>query len=236
MFRASPASAQVCHRGDVDADAITWRTTMVGSAPLVGPLPPDLSVVSIEGGALSRGRDRIDATAGAPEVVLVTRQSIDTHDPTVVLRPPLVTSAQRIVLASHEGGRISFAPTLEGPIERHVGHHRSSGIDDPTRAHLDAWCGPRDRDVPTYLRALSWDDVRGELVRAEARRGSLLWIGWLVLAVGAIAGAIGYRRLAARAQVERADAVIESRFRTLAQEEGHDRGSPPGASHDARRV
>ncbi|AKF03046.1 hypothetical protein DB32_000195 [Sandaracinus amylolyticus] len=220
----------------MDGDAITWRTTMVGSASLVGPLPPDVSVVSIEGGALSPERDRIEATPGAREVVLITRQSIDARDDVLVLRPPLVTSAQRIVIAARDGDRVSFAPALDGPIERHVGHHSSTGIDDPTRAHLDAWCGSRGRGVPTYVRALSWDDVRGELVRAEERRGSLLWIGWLVLGAGVIAGAIGYRRLAARAQIERADAVIESRFRTLAREEGRDRGSPRGASRDAPGV
>lgn len=210
------ARAQACHHGVVEDGVIRWRTTLAQAGSLVGPLPADVSVESIEGGVarLEGGRLAGVSAEGPGPIVLVTRQAIGDAEE-VVLRPPLVSAPQRIMLTAREGGRTSFAPALDGPVERHVGYHASPEIDGGTRAWLDGWCGPRERSVATYVRDVGYDDLRGAVVRDTERRGSLLWIGWLVLGLGAVGGVVAWRRLAARAAIERADVVIEERFRSL---------------------
>ena len=111
---AAPASsvhAQACHRGVVEDGAIVWRSTIARSSALVGALPDDVALESIEGGVarLEGGRVAgVDASGGAP-IVIVTRQSIE-EDGEVTLRPPLVSEPQRIVLTARQGSRVSFAP------------------------------------------------------------------------------------------------------------------------------
>lgn len=214
------ASAQACHEGRVDGDGIRWRTTILVPSARIAPLSSDVALESVEGGTARYEGGRlvgIDASGGGEPVVLVTSQSI--HGNAITLHPALVDAPQRIVLTSRDGERIGFVPALDGPIERHVGFNSARDIDGQTRAQLDAWCGPHERAVPTFVRDVREGDLRGDLVRASEQRGSLLWIGWLVLAFGVIGGLLGYRRLSARAQLERADAVIEGRFRHLERTE-----------------
>jgi hypothetical protein len=220
---APKASAQVCHEGRIEGSTIHWRSSFFADESFVGALPRG-AFESIEGGVV-REEDReivgIGVTRmGANPVVLSTRQVISGD--TVTLRPPLVSSPQRIVLVSNRGASIAFAPELGGPITRHVGYHASRGIDDYTRAELDRWCPERERGVPIYVRDIDPEQLRGEIVRSEERGDSLLRVGWLVLALGAVGAFFGYRRLTARAQIEHADALIEGRFRALERQEKKD--------------
>src|SRR5687768_16651872 len=75
----SQARAQACHDGTVDGQSIRWRTTMATSASLIGPLPDDVELDSIEGGRLRQLGERIvgvDVLSESGHVVLVTRQTI----------------------------------------------------------------------------------------------------------------------------------------------------------------
>lgn len=148
--------------------------------------------------------------------MLITRQSLAAG--AIELHPPLLLGPQRIVLGARNGERVDFVPVLDGPIQRHVGHHASRGIDPRTRAALDRACGARERMRATYVRDVTYDELEGEIVRAEDRRAPLMWTGGLLLLFGALAAVIAYRRLEARAQIEHADALIDQRFRALENE------------------
>jgi len=170
VIATSPASAQVCHSGNVEDSAIVWRTTALDSTRFVAPLPDDTQVESIEGGTLVREDGRVvglERLAGSRAVVLVTRQRLDGEN--VTLRPPLAPELQRVVLAGSGGESVSFAPALDGALERHVGYHASHDLSWQTRRAVDGSCGASDAHaIPIYVMPTSGDELRGTLVRASA--------------------------------------------------------------------
>lgn len=210
----SLARAEVCHEGVVGEGEIRWRTVLFGDASLIEPLPDDVALESIEGGtARLEGGRVVGVDATLVPTVVHTRQSIDGTE--VVLHPPLVEGTARIVVTGVGEERVDFAPAIDGPIERRVGHHASRGVGDVERAALDRLCGAPGRSRPTFVRGVRYEDLRGALVRAEDRRGLVLAIA-AVLAIAFVIGAVlAYRRLGARARIEHAEAVIDERFREL---------------------
>lgn len=209
------ASAQVCHEGRLDGSVMYWHSTYFGDASFVGPLPSDLTLVGIDHGNIREEHGHMVGVikTGANPVVITTRQPISEDEG--ALHPPLTSLPQRIILVSESGSSVVFAPLLEGPITRHVGYHASRGIDEHTRAELDLWCGSYERGVPIYVRDIGYSALQGQIIRPEERGNYFLRFGWIVLVMGAIGAFLFYRRLMAQAQIERAEALIEGRFRAL---------------------
>lgn len=194
------ASAQTCHHGVVDGDVIEWETRTVSAALLSPPRGLEL----IEGGSLEDGELRSPST-----MRLRTRQPFDG-----VLRPPLVRGAQRITLSSPSGEPVAFEPDVGGPIERHVGYAATPGLEREARRRLDVACGEVE-GVPLYVDAARSVELRGALASPSERRQTLLWVGGLLLLALSVGGGIAYRRVRDRAAVERADALLEERYRAL---------------------
>lgn len=197
------ARAQTCHHGVVHEGWIVWETESSGATLLA----PAGSIESMEGGVLEDGA--IVRHAAAAAVHLRTRQRVDG-----ALRPPLVAGPQRITLATPRGEPVTFEPHLDGPIERHVGYSRTAGVDRAARRWLDGACGSA-VGVPLYVEADGPIELAGTLSPPSARRQALLWLGGAVLLVVSLGGALAYRRLHERAAVERADALLEERYRRL---------------------
>jgi hypothetical protein len=210
----SLAHAEVCHEGVVSDGEIRWRTVLFGDASLLEPLPDDVALESIEGGTARVESGRlVGVDAELVPTVVRTRQSIEGAD--VVLHPPLVEGSARIVVTGVGEDRVDFAPAIDGPIERRVGHHASRSVGDAERAALDRLCGSPGRSRPTFVRGVRYDDLRGALVRAEDRRGFVLSLAAVLAIVFVVGAMIAYRRLGARARIEHAEAVIDERFREL---------------------
>jgi len=194
------AHAQTCHHGVVDGDTIEWETRTVSAALL----SPPRGLESIEGGSLEDGELRSPST-----MRLRTRQSFDG-----VLRPPLVRGAQRITLASPSGQPMAFEPDVDGALERHIGYATTPGLEREARRRLDEVCGEVE-GVPLYVDAARPVELRGALASPSARRQTLLWVGGLLLLALSVGGGIAYRRMRDRAAAERAEALLEERYRAL---------------------
>lgn len=199
------AHAETCHHGVVQDDTIVWETRST-AATLLSPI----SVDSIEGGTIEDAA--IVPRASSTMVRVRTRQPIGQ-----ALQPPLVRGPQRITLASPSGEPVAFEPRLDGPIERHVGYSASAGIERADRRRIDLACG-RAAGIPLYVHAEAPLELAGTLSRPEKRQRALLWIGGVLLVAAGIGGVLSYRRVRDRAAAERAEALLEERYRALDRE------------------
>jgi hypothetical protein len=122
-----------------------------------------------------------------------------------------VHGAQVVTLRAATGEPISFAPDATSSIERRIGHLASRGLDRQTVAVLAGHCDASAAGA-IFVEPSGWSELRGTVTRTSDHRRQLTWIASVVLLVATIGGALGYRRLAARAELERAEALIAERF------------------------
>jgi hypothetical protein len=212
------ASAQICHHGTIRGETIRWETRFYEQRRFVGALPDDVEIERVEGGALVTEGGRavgVDQPDGASPTLLVLEQTI--AGDRVALHPPLVHGLQRVVLAAGDHQLLAFAPERGGPLETYLGYHASAAIGESTRDRVDEVCGRARRGQSIYVEPEDWDDLAGSITRGEERRHLLLAVAAAILALFALGGAFAYRRLAVRAKLEHADAVIEKRFGDLSK-------------------
>lgn len=129
------------------------------------------------------------------------------------LTPPPARGPQRITLAGARRERVSFVP--DDTLERHVGYHATLGMTHRTMRALDHACGRAPaQSVRIYVDATN-ARLGGQIVRGDDRRRPFLIVGGLLLFALIVIGALAYRCLARRAEIEDAEAAIEERFRAL---------------------
>jgi hypothetical protein len=212
LVAATPALAEdACHDGVIEGDVIRWTSYVaVGRDPVV--VPRELEIERIEGGRI--GPDStLAASPGIARVRVTSRQPIADRRH-VVLRVPRAHGPQRITLAAgHE--RVRFEPELDGPLERHVGYATTSGVTERDRRSLELECGAAPARSLSIFVGAGELPLRGAITTITDRRVPFAWLGGAVLVLGLVVGGAAYRRFGRRAELERADALIEARFAEL---------------------